>query len=138
LLFFCLLSVTYHADAQISSALEVQAERACQELDDKGIAKDEVKQALQKKGIDLDNLKPEQLVTLEDDIQLVVSDFEDEKNDTPGAFIDATTTLTKGLDNLLEKQLEENVVDNTEDTSEAMKQGGSLKEALSSDVSERL
>jgi len=82
ILLLCILSVTYYADAQTTLSQELQAERAVEELKDKGIAEDEVKKALKKKGIDLDNLKPEQLATLEEDIKLVVSELESEKGDT--------------------------------------------------------
>lgn len=139
ILLLCILSVTYYADAQTTLSQELQAERAVEELKDKGIAEDEVKKALKKKGIDLDNLKPEQLATLEEDIKLVVSELEEEKNDTAsGAFTDATTTLTEGVDSLLENELKENVSDNTEDISQDMQEGASLEEALSNDLSEKL
>jgi protein involved in polysaccharide export with SLBB domain len=139
ILLLCILSVAYSADAQVSSSSEVQAERARQELEKKGIAEDEVKSRLLKKGIDLDNLKPEQLADLEENIQLVVTELEAEKNDTAsGAFVDATTTLTTSVDSLLEKELKENVSDNTEGISQDMQDGASLEEALSNDLSEKL
>ncbi len=138
ILLLCILSVTYYADAQTTLSQELQAERAVEELKDKGIAEDEVKKALKKKGIDLDNLKPEQLATLEEDIKLVVSELESEKGDTAQAFVDATTTLTTGVDSLMKKELKENVGENTEDISQDMREGASLEEALSNDLSEKL
>ena len=138
ILLLCILSVSYFADAQVSSSSDVQAERARQELEKKGIAEDEVKNRLKAKGIDLDNLKPEQLADLEENIQLVVSELEEESRDTSKSFRDVSTTLINELDTVFEKQLKENVGDNIEGITKDMEDGASLEEALSNDLSEKL
>ena len=71
--------------AQVTLSQELQAEKARQELKDKGVAEDEVKKRLEEKGIDLDNLRPEQLPTLEDEIKAVVAEIEAEQADTSQA-----------------------------------------------------
>ncbi|MFT6111513.1 MAG: protein involved in polysaccharide export with SLBB domain [Bacteroidia bacterium] len=137
--FLCLLSVTYQADAQTSSSSGIQADNAIEQLENRGINGDEVKKALKKKGIDLDNLRPEQVATLEDDIKLVVTELEAESNDeVSGPVKDANTSLTNDIDSTIANKLEENVTANTEEISQAMKDGASLEEALSSDLSKKL
>ncbi len=126
------------ANAQVTQLAKVQAEKAKQELQDKGIEEDEVKSRLKKKGIDLDNLRPEQLPTLDEDIKLVITEIKAEQSDTSQAILDATSELSEGVDSLLETELKESVGDDVAGISQNMKDGASLEEALSNNLSERL
>ena len=65
IIMFLLLAFTAIASAQISQIPVAQAEQAKQKLADKGIAEDEAQKRLKAKGIDLDNLRLEQLPSLE-------------------------------------------------------------------------
>jgi protein involved in polysaccharide export with SLBB domain len=66
--------VTY---AQTASPADVN--KAKQELGDRGISEQEIKAKLMTKGIDLDNLKPSQLPTIEADIQQAIVEIEQDK-----------------------------------------------------------
>lgn len=135
LFFFGLLSL---ASVGQSLTQELQAEKAKKELEDKGIAEDEVKAKLKEKGIDLDNLRPEQLPSLEEEIKAVVAEIEQEKSDTSSAVVDATTTLKEGVDSLLEKETKDAVGETAENVIKDMEDGASLEEALANDLTEKL
>lgn len=129
-------SVVY---GQSSLSKELQAEKAQQELVDKGISDDEVKTRLLDKGIDLDNLKPEQLPSLEDEIKKVVTEIEAEKNANSGTAIsESTTTIERGIDSLVAKQAKEEVGDNAAEIIEDIEDGASLEETLANDLTNRL
>lgn len=133
-----LLTLGLSGYAQTTLTQELQAEKAKEELEDKGIAEDEVKARLKAKGIDLDNLRPEQLPTLEDEIKAVVTEIENEKSDTTGAIRDVTTKLEKSVDSLVAKQAEEAVGETAENVIEDMEKGASLEEALANDLTDKL
>ena len=124
--------------AQVTLSQELQAERAKEELKDKGVAEDEVKNRLKDKGIDLDNLRPEQLPSLEDEIKAVVAELEAEQADTIQAVKDLTTELEEGVDSLLQQEIEETAAGEVEDVVESMEDGASLEEAVSESLSESL
>lgn len=133
-----LLLLSNQTQAQTTLSDELRADKAKQELEDKGIAEDQVKAKLKEKGIDLDNLRPEQLPTLEDDIKSVVRALEKEKNDTATAFNDATTSLKEGVDSVVAKEVKEEVGDNAAEVIEDMDEGASLEEALANDLTKKL
>ncbi len=137
LLLLLVLSVSSYA--QISQVPAFQAEQAKQKLADKGIAEDEVKAKLKARGIDLDNLRPEQLPTLEDEIRLAVAEIEkEESSDTMTAVKDVTTKLTEGVDSILEKQLKENVTEDVDKIAKSVQEGSSLEEAIADDLTSKL
>lgn len=133
-----LLVVSIPSFAQVTLSQELQAEKARQELKGKGVAEDEVKKRLEEKGIDLDNLRPEQLPTLEDEIKAVVAEIEAEQADTSKAVKDITTSLEEGVDSIVEKEVEEKAAGEVEDVVESMEEGASLEEAVSESLSESL
>ncbi len=125
--------------AQVTLTQELQAEKAKQELEVKDIAEDEVKEALKKKGIDIDNLRPEQLPTLEDEIKQVVTELEAAKSDSASdVFVDATTKIANSADSILVKETEEAVGETAEKVVQDMEDGASLEEALSNDLADKL
>lgn len=73
-----LLVFGIESNAQTASPSDVSA--AKQELADKDISEQEIKDNLMTKGIDLDNLKPSQLPTIEADIQQAILEIEQEKS----------------------------------------------------------
>lgn len=73
-----LLVFGIESNAQTASPSDVSAGK--QELADKDISEQEIKDKLMTKGIDLDNLKPSQLPTIEADIQQVILEIEQEKS----------------------------------------------------------
>jgi protein involved in polysaccharide export with SLBB domain len=66
------------SNAQTASPSDVSA--AKQELANKDISEQEIKDKLMTKGIDLDNLKPSQLPTIEADIQQAILEIEQDKS----------------------------------------------------------
>jgi protein involved in polysaccharide export with SLBB domain len=139
LIVLLILTVSSVVYGQSSLSKELQAEKAQQGLANKGISDDEVKARLLKKGIDLDNLKPEQLSTLEDEIRKVVTEIEAEKNAKNGTAIsESTTTIERGIDSLVAKQAKEEVGDNAAEVIEDIEDGASLEEALANDLTNRL
>ena len=129
--FFLVLITCSRVDAQISLTDNLNAEQAQEDLVDKGISEDEVKIRLKAKGIDLDNLKPEQLPTLQDEINEVLSEIESEQSDTPIAIENIASSTENGVDTTEGK---EDVVDVIED----IKEGSSLEEALANDLTKKL
>ncbi|MDB4161953.1 SLBB domain-containing protein [Bacteroidia bacterium] len=139
LIVLLILTVSSLVYGQSSLSTELQAEKAQQGLKNKGISDDEVKARLLDKGIDLDNLKPEQLPTLEDEIKKVVTEIEAEKDAQSGTAIsESTTTIERGIDSLLAKQAKEEVGDNAAEVIEDIEDGASLEEALANDLTDRL
>ncbi len=134
-----MLTVSSVVYAQSSLLQERQAEKAKQELVDKGIADDEVKARLLEKDIDLDNLQPEQLPTLEDEIKKVVAEIEAEKKaEESGAVSESTTAVESGIDSLIAKKVKNEVSDNAADVLSDVDDGASLEEALANDLTDRL
>ena len=116
---------------------ELQAEEAKEKLTDAGIPEDEVKARLKEKGIDLDNLRPEQLPNLEEDIKIVVAEIEAEKADT-SKVDDIAGKIELGVDSLMVKKAEETVGDNINEVASDMQEGASLEEALANDLTRKL
>ncbi|MGB0851530.1 MAG: polysaccharide biosynthesis/export family protein, partial [Bacteroidia bacterium] len=136
LVFLCTLSSIY---AQTTLTQELQADKAKKELENKGVEEDEIKAALLKKGIDLDNLKPEQIPGLEDEIKKVVTELESQKGEEELSSVkDIKTTITGGVDSLLEKQAKEVVGETAVEVVEDIEEGASLEEALANDLTKKL
>jgi len=70
---------------------EDQIEAAQAALADAGVEQDEVKRRLRAKGIDLDNIQPEQLGTLEAEIRAIVEEIQQEQADEEEAAADDQT-----------------------------------------------
>ena len=116
---------------------ESQAEEAKEKLADAGIPEDEVKARLKEKGIDLDNLRPEQLPSLEEDIKVVVAEIEAEKADTTKGD-DLASKIDLGVDSLMVKKAAETVGDNIDEVTADMEDGASLEEALANNLTRKL
>lgn len=82
----CLIFTGLKLQAQVVDPSEVQAARAA--LSERNVDEDEVKRRLKAKGIDLDNIQPDQLPGLEDEIKTVIAEIESEQagGDQPADF----------------------------------------------------
>lgn len=124
---FCGISL-FSQDIPVSEA------QAAQELENKGISQEELKQRLLTKGIDIDNIPPERLLEVEPIIKQTVDELEQEKKAALDASINelqlneidsipATIKLDEGINQSLE---------------EAEQKGASTAEAISEALSDEV
>ena len=91
-----LLLFTFRTTAQTNPQLEAQARAAIQA---KGLDETEVRKRLLEKGVDIDNVTPEQLPQLQPTIEAVIAEMEAEKTPTvPVDSVSSTVTPDSSLD----------------------------------------
>ncbi|MBO6518067.1 MAG: SLBB domain-containing protein [Bacteroidia bacterium] len=142
-LFFYFVPTT--VQSQVLQEDQIQAAQNALAEDD--ISEDEVRRRLLDRGIDLDNVQPDQLSTLEQEIQDVIDEIKDERGDEelPEEGADGDTELgsvnervvssktqpdTLSTENQGEDQLEKLSRKSADEIRRRMKEGASLDEAI--------
>lgn len=116
------------ASNQAFSQTDDQVDQAEKVLIERDISDDEVKRRLKLRGIDLDNIQPEQAPMVERAIKEVIDEIEAEKANGLENVVEETT----------EKIIDEEVGELGSEISERMKDGASVEEAISEELSEKV
>lgn len=133
-LLLCLI-LPIRSEAQVS---DKQVEQGKAVLEQKQVTQDEIKARLLKKGIDIENLRPDQLAGLSAEIEKAIKEIEDERaaeNETAspadGPVVDALVDISEESDSIAEEEINETVIGKAAEVRERVKEGASVEEALS-------
>lgn len=132
----CLIFTGLKLQAQVVDPSEVQAARAA--LSERNVDEDEVKRRLKAKGIDLDNIQPDQLPGLEDEIKTVIAEIESEQagGDQPADF----SKESQGLGPVSETKVNDEVAapDTTSMEGDSSRNAKNLTRESADDIRDRI
>jgi len=128
------LTTFFSVTAQIE-APDIDEGRAV--IEQKNISEDEIKARLRKRGIDIENLRPDQVDGLQGQIEEIIAEIEKERSeetDSTMAVTDFQAELADKVDDIAEKEVNEVVIDKADEVRERVKKGASVDEALSEEM----
>ncbi|MCB9246151.1 MAG: SLBB domain-containing protein [Flavobacteriales bacterium] len=146
LIIFLFLPGIAPSSAQVS---DKQLEQGKAVLEQKQVTQDEIKARLLKKGIDIENLRPDQLPGLSAEIEKAIKEIESEREqqvdrnsgkgldgdsgaDAP--VVDALVDIKEESDSIAEEEVNKTVIGKATEIRQRVKEGASVEEALSEEM----
>jgi protein involved in polysaccharide export with SLBB domain len=131
LLTFCLLAFSLHfAVAQV----DVLQQRARAEISQRGLSEDVVRAKLLAKGINIDQIKPEDLVNLQPTIEAVLAEAEAEKN--AAANQQSNQTVEAKVESAIKNEVKNISAGQAKNIEKKVSEGASVAEAVAEEVTD--